>query len=330
MDFTELMSLASGHVEARVVQTAVELKVFDVFESRPLSSAGAAAAIQLNEPALELLLNALAALGLLEKHAETFSLTEISRQYLLRSSGQYIGGMVGFDAMLWHAWENLAEAIRTGIPTRPPDMYQTEPRETEVFINAMDSLVKARGDTAVLANAIDWSKINTLLDVGSGPATYPIALCERFPQLRVAIVDLPATLKITARFVAAADLTARMELIPADYRSDPIPGSYDAVLLSNIIHGENFARNAALMRKLAVNLNPHGRLIIKDHILADSRAEPVVGAIFSLLMLLTTDGGRCYSFAEIDAWMKQAGLNHVEQVDLPPPLTSSLVIAARG
>jgi hypothetical protein len=47
-------------------------------------------------------------------------------------------------------------------------------------------------------------------------------------------------------------------------------------------------------------------------------------------MLLTTDGGRCYSFAEIDAWMKQAGLNHVEQLDLPPPLTSSLVIAARG
>ena len=330
MEFSELMSLASGHAEARVVQTAVELKVFDVFESRPLSSAGAAAAIQLNEPALELLLNALAALGLLEKHGDTFSLTKISRQYLLRSSGQYIGAMVGFDAMLWHAWENLAEAIRTGLPTRPPDMYQAEPRETEVFINAMDSLVKARGDTAVLANAIDWSKINTLLDVGSGPATYPIALCEMFPQLRVAIVDLPATLKITERFVAAANLTARIELIAADYRSDSIPGSYDAVLLSNIIHGENFARNAALMRKLAVNLNSRGRLIIKDHILADSRAEPVVGAIFSLLMLLTTDGGRCYSFAEIDAWMKQAGLNHVEQLDLPPPLTSSLVIAARG
>ena len=70
-------------------------------------------------------------------------------------------------------------------------------------------------------------------------------------------------------------------------------------------------------------------MIVKDHILDDSRAEPAVGAIFSLLMLLTTDGGRCYSFAEIGAWMRQAGLNRVEQIDLPAPLTSSLVIASK-
>jgi len=329
MDFSQLMGLASGHVEARIVQTAVELRVFDAFEARPLSSSAVAADLQLNARALELLLNALAALGLLEKHAEQFALTEISRRHLLRNSPYYVGGMIGFEAMLWHAWEKLPEAIRTGVPARTPNMYQADPGETEVFINAMDSLVKARGDTEVLASAIDWSKIGTLLDVGAGPATYPIALCEKFPQLHAAIVDLPGTLKITGRFVAGANLAARIELISADYRSDPIPGSYDAILLSNIIHGENEGRNAALMRRLAAHLNPRGRLIVKDHILGDSRAEPAVGALFSLLMLLTTDGGRCYSFAEIEAWMKQAGLNCVERIDLPAPLTSSLVIASQ-
>jgi hypothetical protein len=83
-----------------------------------------------------------------------------------------------------------------------------------------------------------------------------------------------------------------------------------------------------LIHKLAASLNPRGRLIIKDHVLDDSRAEPAVGAIFSLLMLLTTDGGRCYSFAEIETWMKRAGLTRVERIDLPQPLTSSLVIAS--
>lgn len=329
MDFSQLMGLASGHVEARIVQSAVELRIFDAIEARPLSSIAAAAQLQLDARALELLLNALAALGLLEKQGELFALTEMSRRYLLRNSPHYVGGMIGFDAMLWQAWERLPEAIRTGLPARPPDMYQADPGETEIFINAMDSLVKARGDTEVLAGAIDWSKIGTLLDVGSGPATYPIALCGKFPKLRAAIVDLPGTLKLTGQFVAAANLTTRIELIPADYRSDPIPGGYDAILLSNIIHGENEGRNAALMRKLAANLHPRGRLIVKDHILDDSRAQPAVGAIFSLLMLLTTDGGRCYSFAEIAAWMKQAGLNRVERIDLPAPLTSSLVIASQ-
>jgi len=129
--------------------------------------------------------------------------------------------------------------------------------------------------------------------------------------------------------VRDAGLTGRIELIAGDYRSDPIPGLYDVALLSNVIHGENAAKNEALIHKLAANLNPGGRLIIKDHILDDSRANPPVGAIFSLLMLLTTDGGRCYSFAEINAWMNNAGMNQVRQVDLPPPLTSSLVIGTK-
>jgi hypothetical protein len=329
MDFSQLMGLASGHVVARIVQSAVELKIFDAVEARPLSASAAASTLQLDAQALELLLNALTAVGLLHKHGEIYALTEISRQYLLRSSPHYVGAMIDFDAMLWRTWEKLPEAIRTGLPTRPPNMYQADPVETEIFINAMDSLVKARGDTEVLANAIDWSNIGTLLDVGSGPATYPIALCRKFSHLRTAVVDLPGTLKITRKFVAGANLAARIELIPADYRSDPISGTYDAILLSNIIHGENAGANATLIRKLAANLNPRGRLIVKDHILDNSRAAPAVGAIFSLLMLLTTDGGRCYSFAEIAAWMKQAGLNRVEQIDLPAPLTSSLVIASK-
>ena len=182
--------------------------------------------------------------------AQTFSLTEVSRRHLLRRSPNYVGGMIGFDAMLWHDWEKLPEAIRTGLPTRPPNMYQSDARETEVFINAMDSLVKARGDAEILAADLDWSKVESILDVGSGPATYPIALCQKFPQLRATIVDLPGTLEITDRFVRSANLSARIELIAGDYRIDPITGSYDAILLSNIIHGENYDRNGALIRKL--------------------------------------------------------------------------------
>ena len=329
MDFSQLMALASGHAEARIVQSAVELKLFAALENKALSATAAAAELKLNGPALELLLNALTALGLLEKRNAEYSLTEIARRYLLPGSPRYAGAMIGFDAMLWKAWEKLPDAIRTGLPSHPPDMYQSDAQETEVFITAMDSLVKARGDTEALASAIEWSNVQTLLDVGSGPATYPIALCQRFAQLRATIVDLPGTLRITQRFVADAKLGDRIALIPADYRSEPVPGKYDVIFLSNIIHGENYQRNAALMGKLAANLTPGGRLIVKDHILNDSRAEPAVGAIFSLLMLLTTDGGRCYSFAEIAAWMRQAGFSRVERVDLPEPMTSSLVIASQ-
>ena len=237
--------------------------------------------------------------------------------------------MIRFESSLWTCWEKLPEAIRSGQPVRPPNMYQDDPTETEIFIKAMDSLVNARGDAAVTANAIDWSGIGELLDVGSGPATYPIALCQRFPKLRATIFDLPGTLAITERYVREAGMAERIRLIAGDYRKEPIPGSYDVIFLSNIIHGESFENNRSLIRKLVSNLKPGGQIVIKDHILDDSRTTPPIGAIFSLLMLLTTESGRCYSFNEIKSWMEQAGLSQVRQIDLPPPLTSSLVIGTQ-
>lgn len=329
MNFSQLMGLASGHVEARIVQTAIELRIFDALGAEPKTADALAQLLRLETQATELLLNALAGLNLLNKEADLFSLAEIAKQYLLQKSPHYVGAMIQFDAALWSCWEKLSDALRTGKAVRPPNMYQAVAAETETFINAMDSLVKARGDADVLASAIDWNGVHTMLDVGSGPATYPIALCRRFTNLKAAVFDLPATLKITERFVHDAAMTDRIELIAGDYRNDPIPGVYDVIFLSNIIHGENEEKNTALVSKLAANLNSAGRLIIKDHILDETRANPPVGAIFSVLMLLTTDGGRCYSFGEITAWMNNAGLNRVQRVDLPAPLTSSLVIAIK-
>jgi SAM-dependent methyltransferase len=323
------MRLAASHVEARIVQTAVELAVFDALEDVALTAEDLAHGLGFEPKATELLLNALSAMELLHKRGAVFSLAPSAKTYLVKSSPGYVGGMIKFESALWNCWGKLPEAIQSGRPVRPPNMYQDDPRETEVFINAMDSLVKARGDADVLAKSLNWSEISELLDVGSGPATYPTALYKRFPKLRATIFDLPATLKITRRYVREAGMEDRIHLLAGDYRKDPIPGTYDIVFLSNIIHGESERENQSLVCKLAANLNPGGRLVIKDHILDESRASPPVGAIFSLLMLLTTTSGRCYSFGEIQRWMERAGLSQIQQIDLPPPLTSSLVIGAK-
>lgn len=328
MNFTQLMGLASGHAEARILQSAVSLGVFEALQNAPRASKDVAIELHLDVKATELLLNALAALDILEKRAQLFALTDAAKRYLLRSSPQYVGAMIRFEDLSWPAWGKLPEAIRTGKPVRPADMYQADQNETAIFIEAMDSLVKARGDTDALIEAVDWQNVGTVLDVGSGPATYPIALCRKFSHLRATIFDLPGTLHITERYVLGAGMSDRITLMGGDYRKDPIAGNYDVVFLSNILHGEDRHRNEALLGKLSRNLNASGRMVIKDHILDESRTGPAVGAIFSLLMLLTTDGGRCYSFREIEYWMEQAGLSRVHQIDLPAPLTSSLVIGS--
>ncbi|MEE9144486.1 MAG: methyltransferase [Candidatus Binatia bacterium] len=329
MDFSDLTRLASGHVEARILHAALSLGVFEALKNKAVDVFTVASFIQGNMRATGLLLNSLVALGLLEKKGGDYSLSEISSTYLIKDSPKYYGGTVLFESSLWKVWESLDKAVLTGKPVHPPDMYQDNPEETERFIYAMHSLVEARGDARFLSEKLDFNGVTELLDIGSGPGTYPIHFCHRHPRLKATIFDLPGTMKITKKLLQASGLNNRIKLITGDYRIDSIPGRYQMIFLSNIIHAESVEEIKRLISKLYSYLDQGGRIVIKDHILDDSMTYPPVGALFSLLMLLTTDQGKCYSFNDIKGWLESSGFKRVSEMPLPSPYTSSLIIGEK-
>ena len=66
MEFSELAALAAGHAQARAIQVALKLKLFEVLAQAPLDADYLAAAIACDARATKLLANAVSALGLLE------------------------------------------------------------------------------------------------------------------------------------------------------------------------------------------------------------------------------------------------------------------------
>jgi predicted O-methyltransferase YrrM len=325
MDFSELSRIASGFTQSRIIQVAAKLGVFDVIRNKGSSSNAIARALGTNHRATELLLNALVALGLLNKERGKFYNTDSSLTYLVKTSPKYFGGMILFEEELWDTWGRLEETICTGKPARSPDMFQEKKEETERFIMAMHTLVMARGDAEVLSNMLDFKGIKTIIDVGSGPGTYPMQFLKKYPHLRITIFDLPGTLNVTRRILKREKLYKRIRLLEGDYNTDDIPGGFDVAFLSNIIHSEDEKANQKLMKKVYSSLNRNGRIIIKDHILDDTLTSPAIGAIFSIQMLLLTRG-RDYSFSEVKGWLEDAGFRKSEWIRLEPPLTSSLII----
>ena len=280
MTFSHLIGLASGHAEARILQTAVSLGIFEALASAPSRSPGNRQQTSTRTQGDRTALNALAALNILKKRAQQFSLSEAAERYLLRSSPQYLGGMIMFEDLSWQSWAQLPEAIRTGRPARPANMYQEDPSETEIFINAMDSLVKARGDTEAVITALDWQDVGVLLDVGSGPASYPIALCRKFSNMRAAIFDLPGTLRITERYVREAGMTDRITLIAGDIEKIRSPEHLRRIFLSNIIHVTISKRNQNLINSLHGIAAPRSALLLRPHPRRELR-QSAVGAIFA-------------------------------------------------
>ncbi|MGH8011027.1 MAG: methyltransferase [Candidatus Binataceae bacterium] len=331
MEFAELAAMAGGHAEARAIQIALKLGVFEALAQGPHEPAEIAARIRCDERAVTILVNALAAVGILEKRDHRFDLSAVARDHLVESSPAYFGGLILFDGAQWETWGKLEDSIRTGRPARAADMFQNRPEETARFIHAMDSLVRARGDARWCADRIDLANARTIADIGGGPGTYLIEFLKKWPRLRGEIHDLPATLKIVRELLEAREptLPPRIALREVNYISDEIPGPLDVIFMSNIIHSEGERTNVELMTKCFRALASGGLLIIKDHIMNAAMTVPSAGAVFSLYLLLTTRG-RDYSFDEVAGWLRQAGFAGIIQQTLPTSaFTSSLVMARK-
>ena len=122
MDFPDLARMASGHVEARMIQASVQLGLFDCLADQSLDAAQVAGALRTDLRATKLLLNSLTALAILQNQGDRFSLTAAAKTYLVSKSPQSFCGMIRFDASLWNCWERLADAVRRGKTARPANM----------------------------------------------------------------------------------------------------------------------------------------------------------------------------------------------------------------
>lgn len=331
MNLTELLTLNDAFAGSRILQAGVRLGIFDALAHGEQTATELAQTLGLDSRATWILCNALVALGLLGLGAETadsgwaYRNSVAASTWLCRHSAGDFSGKVRFDALLWDTWGKLEESVRSGKAARTPDMFQNDPVETEHFILAMHALVTTRGDGPIMARHPLVMRASTLMDIGTGPGTYPLAFCEANPNLCATLFDLPNTLVVTRKVVDRSSARNRLALVAGDYRTDTLPQGYDVVFLSNIIHGEDEHNNLALMKKIKTALNPGGVVIVKDHILDETATNPADGAIFSVQMLLSTTG-RDYTGAEVMDWMAQAGFESAWVEPQEPPLTSQLVI----
>src|SRR5260370_36974178 len=128
-----------------------------------------------------------------------------------------------------------------------------------------------------------------MVEVGGGHGTYAAGMLQRWPHLRAAIYDLPATLEVARRILAEREprASARIDLVRVDYLYDQIPGPCGALFMSNIIHNEDEPTNAELLHKCFRALDSGGLMIIKNYIMNLDLTAPRSATILALYLFLT-------------------------------------------
>lgn len=247
------------------------------------------------------------------KTGEVYQNTEVAAAYLVKHGPQYIGHLLLLHDAEWGNWGKLEEAVKTGRSPVSQHVFETDPALGANVLSVLHRIGQQSGPDFAKRLALDQA--GTMLDLGGGAGTNAIAFCRVYPTLTATVFDLATTLPVTERTVKEAGLEGRITLKAGDFNRDPLGGPYDVVLMSDILHYQDLATNAALVKKIYRHLAPGGRLIIKDRFLDASGTSPAWTAAFAVHILVNTERGSCYRTGEAMQWMHDAGYVSVEELE---------------
>jgi SAM-dependent methyltransferase len=291
-----------------VLLAALELDLFTAVGHRTWTVPGLAKKLRVSERGLAILCRNLAMAGVLLKQGTTYKNTRLGGTALNADHPAYRGGYLDLIKTHWHDWCRLPESIRSGLPIDHdiPDSPEWRRRFTWAMHHRTLETAPA------IAAQVKLGRAATLLDLGGGPGTYALAFLAHNPRLRATVCDREAALDVAREVAATHRAGRRLSFLPLDFAKDSIPGTYDVIWYSNVLHIYSPEDNQAIFRRALAALAPGGRLIIQDAFLHDCEGLfPADASLFAVSMLLFTTGGDTYAASEVKRWLNAAGFNRV-------------------
>jgi SAM-dependent methyltransferase len=312
-EFEEFREALVAYRLPRVIVSALELDLFTAIGTDTWSIAELAKAIGVSERGLDILCRNLAACGLLKKRGPSYRNTAFSATELNRSHPRCRGAYLDLLKDQWSDWSRLTETVRSGL-----SVDHGKPEEADYRHRFTWAMHHRSVDVASkVAAQVSLPGAKSLLDLGGGPGTYALAFLKRNPALEATVCDRPAALEVARQVASAEKAGKRLSFLPLDFMQEQLPGQYDVVWYSNVLHIYSAEENRSLFGKIFRALNPGGQLIIQDAFLHDKEGlYPEEAGLFAVTMLLFTERGNTYSVQETTSWLHENGYTAVRPIKM--------------
>ncbi|AXQ30458.1 methyltransferase [Solimonas sp. K1W22B-7] len=329
-----IMEVGMAFFPAKALLSAVELGLFTELGTKALTGAELQAALGLHPRANPDFFDTLVALRFLERDGDgpgsRYRNTAETALFLDRNSPQFIGGFLEMaNARLYRFWGDLPEALRTGRPQNEvkstgtsmfAELY-SKPERLEQFMDAMSGI--SAGNFHALAEKFDFSRYQTLCDVGGATGQLSMIVAGRHPQLRCISADLPPATEIAQRKIKAAGLSDRITAQPLDFFAEPIPRA-DVITMGLILHDWNLERKMHLIRAAYDALPQGGAFIVVENLIDDARRDNAFGLLMSLNMLIEFGDAFDFTGADFAGWCREVGFSRTEVIPLGGPASAGV------
>ena len=328
-----IMQVGLGFWASKTLLSAIEMGVFTELARHPENLDALRDRIGLHERAAHDFLDALVALGFLDRRDGVYYNTPDTDLFLDRRKPSYVGGMLEMaNHRLYGFWGGLTEGLRTGRPQNETAFGNTpffetvyaNPARLEEFLAAMTGL--SRPANMTIATTFPWRDYASFVDVGTAQGDLAVQIALAHPHLSGTGLDLPEVGPIFEDYVAAKGLDGRVSFAPVDFLQAPMPAA-DVITMGHVLHDWDLETKRMLIGKAHDALPEGGALVVYESIIDDDRSQNLFGLLMSLNMLIETDGGFDYTAADCQGWMADAGFTRTSVAHLVGP--DSMVVGIK-
>ena len=320
---TPLLDINFGFARARVLDTALELRLFTFIAgsidtcSLLASVAGCAAHSLLR------LLDALVGLDLLAYKNAVYSLRPLAMAYLVEGQPGYLGAHLRAVIEQWDTWNGLTETVRSGDKQLRHDWGSPEGREAHpgMFAHVFPLTFPLAWQAAGL---FERPLRGRVLDMFAGSGAWGIAMALRHPQVKVIACDEPLILETVREHVQQAGLDGRFSLQTQAAGSFALE-SFDLIIVSHACRFLGARKSQKLLKECYQLLQPGGQLLLVD-VMSEADTGPSTALVLQLSLFLHTEEGAVFPVTQFHTWLKDAGFEYIKDQRIG---TMPLLLATR-
>ncbi len=316
-----IMTVAAGFMAAKHLFAASELGLFEALADAPAPLDALAGRTGLTPRAARISADAMVALGLLERHGDTYRNSPTADRFLAGRPQADLRPLLRFwDRVSYPAWQDLAGSLGRG-PRQ--EIFDLDDELQEIASAGIEAVLA--GPAAALAHTYGFAAHHRLLDVGGGTGSWSIAAVRAHPGLAATVVELPVVAAVAKTSVTEAGLGDRIEVVTGDVMGGELPGGHDVVLVANLVHYWSAEQNRQLLRRIRAAASPDAHLLLADFWTDPTHTRPTHAALMAGEFAVHLENGDVYSVDEVRGWLGETGWCFVEHRELAGP--QSLVVA---
>ena len=328
-----ILQVGLGFWASKALLSAIEMDLFTELARHPEEGDALRDRLGLHPRSSRDFLDALVALGFLEREDGIYRNTPSTDLFLDKQKPSYIGGVLEMaNHRLYRFWGNLTEGLRTGQLQNEAkagempffEALYADPARLKQFLGAMTGL--SHGANLAIAGQFPWQEHESFVDLGTAQGDLAVQIVLANDHLSGIGFDLPEVAPVFEDFIAQHGVSDQLRFVGGDFFTDELPKA-DVVLMGHILHDWGLDEKRMLIGKAYDALPEGGALIVYESIIDDDRSENAFGLLMSLNMLIETPGGSDYTGADCQDWMRAVGFRDTYVEHLAGP--DSMVVAIK-